>query len=268
MGVDLAELLRDRWEAARAAWPGVVVPEPLFVAHVRDRLDGDAREAIHAIDLYLACGCAHGCAGAIETLDRAILARIAAWTRRIDPSPAFADEVAQITRAKLLVTGDGEPGRIAAYTGRGPLAGWVRIAAIRSALNLQRDRRGHRERELDDAHRDALLEPGDPELDYLRARYRPELQAALRGALAALAVDHRTVLRLHLCAGLTTRKIAAMYQVSQPTVMRWLSAARAAIRAAMRDQLKQRLGVTTREFESLAALLLSQLDVDLSAVLA
>jgi RNA polymerase sigma-70 factor (ECF subfamily) len=267
MAVDLAELLRDRWEAARAAWPGVEVPEPLFVAHVRDRLDGDAHEAIHAIDLYLACGCVHGCAGAIETLDRTVLARVAAWTHRIDPSPAFADEVAQITREKLLVA-DGEPGRIAAYTGRGPLAGWVRIAAIRTALNLQRDRRGHRERELEDADRDALLEPGDPELDYLRARYRPELQAALRGALAALAVDHRTVLRLHLCAGLTTRKIAAMYQVSQPTVMRWLSAARAAIRAAMRDRLKHQLGVTTREFESLAGLLLSQLDVDLSAVLA
>ena len=47
----------------------------------------------------------------------------------------------QRLRERLFVGSDGEPARLASYSGRGPLGTWVRIAAIRLALNLRRSER-------------------------------------------------------------------------------------------------------------------------------
>ena len=56
---------------------------------------------------------------------------------RLGREPMFVDEVRQVLRTKLLV-GDGAPPKIADYSGRGPLDGWVRAAAVRAAIDLKR----------------------------------------------------------------------------------------------------------------------------------
>ena len=60
------------------------------------------------------------------------------FVRGVDPSPAAIDEVMQALFEKLLVPRDGEPARLTSYAGRGPLAGWVGVAAQRMALGLRR----------------------------------------------------------------------------------------------------------------------------------
>ena len=62
---------------------------------------------------------------------------VAAAVRRIDSSAAFADDVYQLVVERLFVTAGDEPPRILSYGGRGPLRGWVAVAAQRIALSLR-----------------------------------------------------------------------------------------------------------------------------------
>src|SRR5437660_1544495 len=79
-----------------------------------------------------------------------------------DRDPAFADEALQVVREHLLVAKDGAPGRIAEYRGEGPLEGWLRVAAVRAALRLQRQRKPEQlaeAAEAEPAQAAAALEP-------------------------------------------------------------------------------------------------------------
>src|SRR5947209_904462 len=63
-----------------------------------------------------------------------------AWVARVGREPSFVEEVRQTVREKLLVAAADAPPRIVEYTGRGALAAWLRIIAVRAALNLRRRR--------------------------------------------------------------------------------------------------------------------------------
>src|SRR5262249_26695993 len=107
---------------------------------------------------------------------------------------AFVDEVQQALREKLFVGKDGSSPKIAEYDGRGTLASWVRVVALRTAVDLRRKSpEAPPEPEADQP------EPatGDPETGYLQQRYRGAFDTAIRGAIAALGRDQRELLRLH-----------------------------------------------------------------------
>jgi len=90
----------------------------------------------HATDLALALGVIRGEPAALRTFEEQCAPDLMSAIRAIDREPAFVDEVAQVTRVKLLV---GEGARIATYRGAGPLRAWVAIAARRLAINAKRD---------------------------------------------------------------------------------------------------------------------------------
>ncbi len=111
----------------------------------------------------------------------------------------------QVLRERFFVWVDGAAPRIAQYTGRGALGPWVKVAAVRVALRL--------------AERQESLAPGlesrlgpDPELDYLRVRYRAAFSNALSEALGALGVEERNLLRLHFVEGLTIDGLAPLFR--------------------------------------------------------
>jgi hypothetical protein len=54
---------------------------------------------------------------------------------RVHPGADAAAEVCQVLREKLLTSASGQPPRLAGYLGQGPLAAWLRAAAVRTALN-------------------------------------------------------------------------------------------------------------------------------------
>jgi RNA polymerase sigma-70 factor (ECF subfamily) len=259
----------EAWEAGRAAWPGVEIAQELFERHVSARLTappGDPAELarLHHIDLYLACACLQRIDVALAEFDRAFLVHVPAFVRRVDPSRAFADEVGQRLRTKLFVDEGTRAPRIASYTGQGALVGWLRVAALRTALNLRRDGGGAAHRELDDEQLAAGIGE-DADLELIKQRYRDEFQQAIREAFAELPRDQRTVLRLHLGASLTTARIAIMFQVNQSTIVRWMAAARECVRAGTSRRLRERLNVSEEEFRSLMALMLSRLDFSLAS---
>jgi len=174
--------------AGREAWPGVPLSAEAFASHIADRVRtrADVVEAIstmHAADIFLACACSCAIPAALSVFERDQLSRVPDLVRRIDSAAAFADEVTQTMREMLLVPAHGAETGIAEYSGRGALSNWVRIIAVRTALRLRREQRSpgtflEAESEL----------PGtlDPELDYLKLRYRGAYEEALHVALASL----------------------------------------------------------------------------------
>jgi RNA polymerase sigma-70 factor (ECF subfamily) len=268
---ELEHHLADAWEAGRAAWPLVALDAERFTLHLRTLIAGApdpvaALKRLFCVDLYLAQACVHGSRGADRMLERAFLAHIGAFVRRVDPSPSFADDVRQLLREKLLLATDSKPAKIGEYAGSGPLAAWLRVAALRTALNLRRDHGAGRVESFDDAVADATS-GRDAELEMIKDRYAEAFRQAVHEALAGLPDEQRRAMRLHLVGHLTTARIGQMFQVNQSTVVRWLALARTAVRERTRELLRERLQLTGAEFESLTALLLSRLDVSLSAAL-
>lgn len=256
-------------EAGRAAWPEVALDPLDFAAHLAGRLpDGPdlaaAVGALHAADLYLACACARGEPRALASFDEHFLGQVGrTWGARHRLAD-FADEIRQGLRVRLLVAEASAPPRIAGYSGRGPLAAWVSMAATRLGLDLRRrERPGAR----DEDQLTLEARGDDPELAYLKTRYAAELNEALVTTLAALSARTANVLRLHYQEGMTVDAIGTMYRVSGRTVQRWLAEARRTILAETRRLLSERLGLTDSRLDSLIGLVRSRLDISLSQYL-
>jgi len=221
----------------------------------------------HAADLYLACGCAAGRTDAIAAFDRELAPVVRSAAHGIDGSPDGADEVVQCTRERLLVAAPGAPPRIADYAGQGPLRAWVRIAAMRIALNLRRD--GKRNLLVDDEAFFDLAAGGDAAArGPTSARYQDACNAALREAFAALTARERNLLRMHHLHGLTVDELAPTLGVHRATVARWIARAREQILVETRRRLQTQLGIGDATADSILRELSGSIDVSVSRLLA
>jgi RNA polymerase sigma-70 factor (ECF subfamily) len=250
-------------ERAAAAWPTLDRSPEEFATFLRDdvlpRVRSTAVEELHADDLFLVWACRAGDARAWRELDRLFLAKVAAYVSRIDPSPSFGDEIRQRLAEKLMHGRDGGVAKLAQYTGMGPLAGWIRVAAVREAHNARRDRKPNV-----DADDTPLVDGGDdPELLLLKQRYASEFKQAFASVLASLSADERNVLRLHYLDGLTIEETGRAYGVSRATAARHIAAARERIIEAVNGALRARLGQGGPDADSVLALVKSQLDLSL-----
>jgi RNA polymerase sigma-70 factor (ECF subfamily) len=254
----------ELWATARTAWPEITVSRDTFVAYLGERLGDTDPAQLQLGDLYLACACVSGDPRALAVLDRRFFGDVGAFIAHIDPSPELADEVRQHLREKLLVAAPNATVKLADYRGRGPLGGWLRVAAVRTALNAVRARK-----QPVDADADELEAPvDDPELTVLKSRYATELRDAFEATLAALPSDERTVLSMHYLDGLTIDEIGVTYGVHRATVARWLEKSRTAILADTRRRLGKRLQLAGAELDSLIGFARSRLDVSLRRLLA
>ncbi|MFN0247379.1 MAG: sigma factor-like helix-turn-helix DNA-binding protein [Kofleriaceae bacterium] len=152
--------------------------------------------------------------------------------------------------------------RIADYAGRGPLGGWLGVAALRVALNL---RRGAKPASLE-----LFAELGteeDPELRHLKTMYRAEFREALEAALFALPERQRALLRLSYVDGLRHVQLARLYGVHETTVARWVAAAANQVGEDARKRLMTRLSLSPASLDSVARMVLSNLDLSIARVL-
>jgi RNA polymerase sigma-70 factor (ECF subfamily) len=265
---DLEGRLQGIIARVRQAWPDLTV-EPVRLVEAIARAAGDDVEAgladLYVEDLALAVACADGVPNALAQCDRVCAGAIAAAVARVDRSADLRDEVRQILWQRIFVGTAGKSPRIHAYAGRGPLAGWVAVAAQRVALDLRRSEA--RTTGLD-PHADQVLPANQhPEIDYLRTRYKAEFEAAVREALAGLPDRDRLLLKLTIVSGLSHEQLANIYRVNQSTITRWIARAREQVLAATEREVCSRLGLPPGEFRSLAGLLVSRLDLSISRVL-
>jgi RNA polymerase sigma-70 factor (ECF subfamily) len=252
----------ERYERGRAAWPTVKLPRETFLAHLARLPESQGDHE----DLYLAAGCAAGEPRALAAFDASCLAGVGQFVRRIDSSPDFADEVKQLLRERLLVARASAPPRIAEYTGRGPLAGWVRVAATRMALDLK-EHLGRLPLESEPAETAFPASALTPEAALLKEKYRGTYERLLREALRELEARDRDILRMHFVEGLSAEDIAQRHRVHRATSSRWLARIRSELMARVQEQLQQTLKLKGAELNSLTGLVRSQLGVSLSALM-
>ena len=250
--------------AARSAWPSFAVDAEAFgrflAQHAHQASDGELLAPDRAADLYLAFACAARHPLALKAFDALLTRVVRAAVSRIDSSDAFVDHVTQELRGHLLL---GDSPRLLGYAGRSPLTAWLRTVAARTALDT---RRGGR----DKAHESlplALASNQAPELEMLRARYRSDFEDAARRALRSLEPRDRAILALSVRDGLSSSKLATLYGISRATASRWVAAARDKVVHEAQRELKERLGLSTAELESVAAAVRSDLDVSVVRLL-
>jgi RNA polymerase sigma-70 factor (ECF subfamily) len=215
-------------------------------------------------DAFLAAACAQGDAAALRAMDDEVLSRVPDMIRRVDASPAFAGEVRQQLRVRLFVRDGSAPPRIARYTGEVPLAAWVRVIALRLALNAKR---GKQEGKTGAGPAEGVA-VDDPEIEYLRAQYREPFAQAFEAALAELAKEDRTILRLYYVDGANIDGIGRIFQVHRATIARRLVRIRADVLARARAVLAEKVGAELDEAGSVMGALAGEVDVTLSRVLA
>lgn len=266
-GEELEAALARLVSAARAEHPEVRLSPEAFVAHLAERLPArgvrEALSRLHAADLWLACACSQGDGRALAIFEERFLPEVDRAVQR--GAGGLSDEVRQRVRERLLVAEDGPP-RIARYEGRGPLKAWVRVSASRALSNLKREER--REVPVDDPEAAGpSFRPADPELSFLKARYRGEFKQAMKEAAGSLTPRQRTLLKLCFVDGQSYADVARLHRVNRSTVMRWVDDATARLLEETRRILGARLAVSRGELESLLAVVRSQLSVSLPGVL-
>jgi len=220
---------------------------------------------LHHDDLTWARALAAGETSALERYERELAPLVANHLRRRGIAADTIADVMQTLRARLFV-GDGEGPAIARYEGRGPLRGWVLVAALREAVRTRQ--RDAREPAVED---DALVALADrsaaaiqPALD--KERYRDAFRAAFRSALAELAPRDRNLLRMHVIDGLTIDQIGALQGVHRATAARWIERAREAISRSVRRDLMRQLGADPFETEELLQWVQSRIELSLSVL--
>jgi RNA polymerase sigma-70 factor (ECF subfamily) len=253
----------------RSTFPSFGLTDEEFVAHIA-RCGApveDGLTTIHAEDLYLACACLQGhgpgndeALARLRDIGRPVLTR---YLSRIPDAKAIADEIEQRLWDAVLV---GTPPRLASYAGRGALGAWLGVTAQRLAL-MELRHEGVERRALNELAVHENVAAANPELLAIKERFRPEFQRALAAALQTLDARQRMLYRMHLIDGLTLESIAKAYRVHAVTVGRWLGAARKQVLDETKRQLRAELPLASDDFESLARLLASGLDVDISQAL-
>lgn len=276
----LEETLLSGIAAAEAAFPGILLPHEAFARHVGSVLTGAADIAralssLHWGELWLTLACARGDERALALFERNYMRALPRAVAHLRRDEAFAAEVQQRVREKLLVAAPAELPKIGTYSGRGTLSSWLRVGAVRAGLTLlEHEKSGALGKAVGNAGAGAASDPlvavaraHDYEIDHLKQQFGPAFKRAFSDALASLSQDDRTILRLHLLEGLNIDQIGALKQVHRATVARWIAGAREALFDRTRKGVLGTTQLTASEFQSLGELLRSQMDVSVLRIL-
>ena len=265
----LGDALGQIFARARAEHPDIRVEAAAFGAHLaacRAPL-GEPAQLIPAGDLLLACAALAGNTKAMAKVRDISLQSIRSYLRRIDMPQSALEEIAQDVWNELLVpaTEDRSP-TLARYAGTGSLRAYIGVAARR--LTLRRCR--HEDvvaRAAARAAAEASALVDDVELGMIKVQYREACRQAIEGALQTLDDRARMLLRMRIIDDLTVDTIARTYGVAQSSISRWLESARRKIITETRRLLCQRLGMSSREFDSLWRVVASQVEIGVSGIL-
>jgi len=268
-GAVVEDALQALVDAGRNAWPGVRLSADTFVVHLAGlrRRASDPVGGLSSLDggeLWLACACLQGDAAAVSEFDRSYVLPLRGRLARDARTPQQVDDILQRVRERLLVGTGRAPARLASYGGSGSLKGWVRVVAVRVAVDVGRSERRHQAESQDEVEPAVLFGPtDDPELEYLKVRYQKEFRAAFGAALASLDPEMRTLLRLSHGEGLNVTQIGGILGTSRATAARRVASARRELLDATRRDLRRRLEITDGQLDSIIRLVRSRLEVTL-----
>lgn len=260
---------------ASAAWPADGISAEQFIAHVARVLPNAAdvlaaSESFRAEDFLLVVQALAGGKRAQAQIIKTHLSRVADFVAKLDRSPAFADDVRQ-ELAMLLFTpqGVGHEGaaresKLLGYSGKGPLAAFLRTVAVRTAQNM---RRGKRALLSDEGQVDAVdTLSRSPERKAVDVDQAHAFGERLREAILHLTDHDRALLKAHYLDGLTLEQVAAQFGISRATAARHLAHARSQVLAYSKARRMANAGPVTRASGNYDEEIPSQLAFTLSKV--
>lgn len=262
----IEQCLSSMLGAGRATWSELSLSPDEFLRYLADRLPErarlpDALSGLNAAELHLACCCALRRPRAHLAFERYCFSALPAVLSRFSSHDDFHDEVRQALRERLFVAKPGQRARIEDYAGRGSLVGWVRVAAVRLAIDLLRQR-GKPLPSDEDALQTLTIEP-EPEVRLLIERYRDQVKSAFRESFAALSAAERNLLRWHHLDGLTIDELAAMKGIHRSTVARRIARCCELLATNTHARLVERLGLPPSQIDSVMRLVRSQLELSI-----
>jgi len=266
----LASTLATLRATAVAAYPDITVDPATYASELARRLGKLATLAalagLRADHVHLAIACAAGNTAAIGRFESEFLDEIEVTAARLRARPDQVDEIRSYIRRFLFVSEPARPAALGEYSGRGDLRSYLRVIATRELVRvINRDRRDIAVSE--EAILDMLSPVDDTALDYLRERYRGDVNGAIRAALASLAEEPRALLRYSLVDGWSIDRIGTLYGIHRATAARRVAAAREALAAAIRVELAARLSIELAEVDSIVRLVQSRVDLSLERLL-
>jgi RNA polymerase sigma-70 factor (ECF subfamily) len=266
-----ADVLASLHEAARTAYPDIVIEPTRFAGELARRLKADASPErlanVRADHVYLAIACAAGHALAIRRFEAEFLDEVDACARRMRAQPDQAEDVRGHLSRILFVSEPGRPAALGEYSGRGDLRSYLRVIATRELVRVLD--RGRREVAItDESLLDRLAPVSDPRVGQFRETYRADVDAAMRSSLIGLSESSRSLLRYSLLDGWSIDRIAALYGIHRATAARRIAVARAELGDAIRIELSRRLSIAVDEVDSVIRLVQSRIDASLERLLA
>lgn len=218
---------------------------------------------IRADDLCLILACERGDEQAWEDLVANFDSTVKSAARKISSNNEDAEDLASSIWAELYGLrrdADGnKKSKLAYYSGRGSLAGWLR--AVVSQLAVDQFRKTSRfvqieeDREFENLANQAsdnhhfVSHKGNPEDELTETRTGADVSEALTAAIASLDAEDRLILKLYYFDDLKLKDIAATFGYHEATASRKLTRVQGEIRKTVEKELKKRHGWTDSEVE-------------------
>ncbi|HEY0377249.1 MAG TPA: sigma-70 family RNA polymerase sigma factor [Pyrinomonadaceae bacterium] len=241
-------------------------------------------DALHADDLCLIAACERGDQQAWSDLVAQYGATVRSAARSTSSNEEAAEDLAQSIWAELhglRVREDGRPsGKIAYYSGRGSLGGWLRAVVGQLAIDQHRkssrlvqteldtdfDRLARESHQAEDSFSAAQSAP-DPESALSEQRTAGDVEAALAKVLGELAPEDRLLVKLYYFDGLRLREAGAVLGVHEATASRRLTRIHGEVRERVEMILMKEHGWTKVETARSLSEAALRLDSDLELML-
>ena len=223
-------------------------------------------DQLQADDLCLVIACESGDASAWNDLVQRYSPTVRSAARSAAGNEDAAEDVAQSIWAELhglRTRADGKPSsKLAYYSGRGSLAGWLRAVVAQLAVDQHRKQSRFVQTEEDaDFDRmgnvavdgkEARATGGsalNPEDALSHKRERVEMEKALARAVAEMPDEDRLLVKLYYFDGLRLREAGAVLGVHEATASRRLARVHLELRQRVEQILTEECGWTKRETE-------------------
>ena len=240
-------------------------------------------DEMQADDLCLIIACERGDENAWNDLVERFKPTVRSAARSASSNEDAAEDLAQSIWAELYglrVRKDGMPAsKLAYYSGRGSLAGWLRAVVAQLAVDSFRKQsrlvQTEEDTEFDRLARDAQDGHGQtvvagiatPEESISNSFAQADMQQAVEKAIQELGAEDRLLVKLYYFDNLRLREAGAVLGVHEATASRRLTRIQTDLRKRVTKILIDERGWTQTETERSFAEVAQHLDTDLEALL-